>query len=78
MRHPTSLNLDEQLFEKIKYVYDNRDKQKLTPVQKRVVEKYYKKFQEQGAALPAEKKAQLIKVNDELSKCSSSSIIRIF
>lgn len=51
MRHPTSLNLDEQLFEKIKYVYDNRDKQKLTPVQKRVVEKYYKKFQEQGAAL---------------------------
>lgn len=62
------LNLDEQLFEKIKYVYDNRDKQKLTPVQKRVVEKYYKKFQEQGAALPAEKKAQLIKVNDELSK----------
>lgn len=62
------LNLDEKLFEKIKYVYDNRDKQKLTPVQKRVVEKYYKKFQEQGAALPAEKKAQLIKVNDELSK----------
>ncbi|MDE5976188.1 MAG: M3 family metallopeptidase, partial [Muribaculaceae bacterium] len=43
-------------------------KLKLTPVQKRVVEKYYKGFAEQGAALPADKKEQLIKINDELSK----------
>lgn len=62
------LNLNDQLFDKIKYVYENRDKQGLTPVQKRVVEKYYREFQEKGAALPADKKAELIKVNDELSK----------
>lgn len=62
------LNLNEELFKKIQYVYDNREKQGLTPVQKRVVEKYYREFQERGAALPAEKKEQLIKVNEELSK----------
>ena len=32
--------LNDQLFAKIKQVYDTRDKLKLTPVQKRVVEKY--------------------------------------
>ncbi|MCI5627471.1 MAG: M3 family metallopeptidase [Porphyromonadaceae bacterium] len=62
------INLNDALFERIKQVYDNRNKLKLTPVQKRVVEKYYRQFAEQGAALPADKKAQLIKVNDELSK----------
>lgn len=62
------VNLNDELFSKIQKVYDNRDKMKLTPVQKRVVEKYYRSFAEQGAALPADKKAELIKVNDELSK----------
>ena len=62
------LNLNDQLFQRIKAVYDNSDKLKLTPVQKRVVEKYYRSFAEQGAALSPEKKAELIKVNDQLSK----------
>ena len=62
------VNLDEALFARIKQVYDSRDKLGLTPVQKRVVEKYYRQFAEQGAALSPEKKAELVKVNDELSK----------
>ncbi len=62
------VNLNDALFRKIQSVYENRDKMKLSPVQKRVVEKYYRSFAEQGAALPADKKAELIKVNDELSK----------
>ncbi|MCH5235147.1 MAG: M3 family metallopeptidase [Muribaculaceae bacterium] len=62
------VNLDEQLFKKIKDVYDRRDEMGLNPVQKRVVEKYYREFAEQGAALPEDKKKELIKVNDELSK----------
>lgn len=60
--------LDEELFRKIKAVYDRRNEMGLNPVQIRVVEKYYKEFAEQGAALPEEKKKELIKVNDELSK----------
>lgn len=62
------LNLNEQLFQKIQDVYNRRDKMGLSKVQKRVVEKYYREFAEQGAALSPEKKAELIKVNDELSK----------
>ena len=62
------INLNEQLFQKIQTVYENRNKLKLTPVQKRVVEKYYKQFAEQGAALPEDKKKELIRVNDELAK----------
>lgn len=62
------LMLNDQLFQRIKSVYDMRDKMGLTPVQKRVVEKYYRQFAEQGAALAADKKEQLVKINDELSK----------
>ncbi len=62
------VNLDEALFQRIKQVYDNRDKMGLNAVQKRVVEKYYRSFAEQGAALPADKKEELVKVNAELSK----------
>ncbi len=62
------LILDDMLFQRIKQVYDSRDRLGLTPVQKRVVEKYYRQFAEQGAALPADKKAELVRVNDELSK----------
>lgn len=63
-----NVNLNDALFQKIKSVYDMRDKMGLTPVQKRVVEKYYRQFSEQGAALPADKKEELIKINNEISK----------
>ena len=62
------INLNEDLFNRIKAVYDQRNNMGLTPVQIRVVEKYYREFAEQGAALDPEKKQELIKVNDELSK----------
>ncbi len=62
------LMLNDQLFQRIKSVYDMRDKMGLNAVQKRLVEKYYREFAEQGAALPADKKEQLVKVNEEISK----------
>ena len=62
------INLNEELFKKIKAVYDRRHQMGLSPVQIRVVEKYYRQFAEQGAALPEDKKKELVKVNDELSK----------
>lgn len=62
------LIMDGALFQRIQSIYEMRDKMKLTPVQKRLVEKYYRQFNERGAALPADKKEQLVKVNDELSK----------
>ncbi len=62
------INLDQALFQRIQSIYQMRDKMGLNPVQKRLVEKYYREFEEKGAALPADKKAELIKVNDEISK----------
>lgn len=63
-----AINLNEPLFERIKTVYENRNKLKMTPVQKRLTEKYYRRFAEQGAALPADKKKELVAVNDQLSR----------
>ncbi|MDE5652999.1 MAG: M3 family metallopeptidase [Muribaculaceae bacterium] len=63
-----SVNLNDALFSRIKAVYDTRDSQNLTPVQKRLVEKYYRQMAEQGAALPADKKAQLVDINNQLSR----------
>ena len=40
----------------------------MNDVQKRLVEKYYRQFAQQGAALPADKKKELVRINDELSK----------
>ena len=62
------VNLNPALFAKIKYVYDNRNKMGLNPVQVRLVEKYYRELAQQGAALPPEKQATLKEINDELSK----------
>ena len=62
------VNLNPMLFQKIKSVYDMRDKMGLTPVQKRLVEKYYRQMSEQGAALPPERQTALKAVNDQLSR----------
>ena len=62
------VNLNPELFAKIKSVYDRRNDMGLNPVQVRLVEKYYRVLAEQGAALPPEKQAELKKINDELSK----------
>ncbi|MBD5230613.1 MAG: M3 family metallopeptidase [Bacteroidales bacterium] len=60
--------LNDALFARVKAVYDNLKKSKLNPVQKRLVEKYYRQFAEGGAALSPENKARLVQVNDELTK----------
>lgn len=65
-KHSDDISLNEKLFAKIKVVYDNRLKEKLTPEQLRVVEKTYKDFARNGANLSKDKKDQLRKINEEL------------
>ncbi|MDE6447071.1 MAG: M3 family metallopeptidase [Muribaculaceae bacterium] len=62
------VNLNDALFDRIRKVYDRRDQLGLNPLQKRLVEKYYRQFAEQGAALPADRKKELVRINNELSK----------
>lgn len=62
------VSLSEPLFARIKTLKEGLKKSKLNAVQKRLVEKYYKQFAEQGAALSPEQKKELVRVNSELTK----------
>ena len=64
------IRLDPKLFERIKAVYEGRDKGTLTPIQKKLVEDTYKGYVRAGANLDPAKKEQLRKVNAELSMLS--------
>jgi peptidyl-dipeptidase Dcp len=64
------INLNDSLFQKVKSVYDNRDKFKLTEEEKKVLDDTYKSFVRNGAALSAEDKSKLRKINEELSLLS--------
>ncbi len=66
-KHADDIALNDKLFLKIKTVYDKRGELKLDAQQMRVVEKYFRDFQRQGANLSPEKKDQLRKLNEELS-----------
>lgn len=66
--HSDEIMMNGKLFARIKTVYDNRESLNLTTPQKRLLEKYYKDFVRNGALLSDEKKAELKKINEELSK----------
>ena len=69
-KHNDDIALNDKLFAKIKVVYEKRNELKLDSQQLRVVEKYFRDFERQGANLPADKKDQLRKLNAELSMLS--------
>jgi len=58
---------NDELFQRIKAVYDDREKSGLTEEQKRLVEVYYRQFARQGAGLDAKKKARLREINEKLA-----------
>ena len=64
------INLNDSLFQRVKSVYENRDKFKLTEEEKKVLDDTYKNFVRSGAALTAEDKLKLRKINEELSLLS--------
>lgn len=68
--HYDKIGLNEQLFSKIKAVYDNRSTMKLRADQERLLEKIYSRFVRSGALLSAADKEQLSKINEQLSSLS--------
>ncbi|NTW32778.1 MAG: M3 family metallopeptidase, partial [Bacteroidetes bacterium] len=66
-KHNDDISMNENLFKRIKVVYDKRNKMKLDSQQLRVVEKYYRDFERLGANLPKDKQDSLKKVNAEIS-----------
>ena len=68
--HRNDIALDEQLFLRIKAVYDARATLRLTPEQSMLLDNTYKDFVRGGANLTASDKQRLRAINDELSMLS--------
>ncbi|ARK09647.1 M3 family metallopeptidase [Fibrella sp. ES10-3-2-2] len=66
-KHSDDISLNPALFARVKAVYDQRSKLKLSGDQLRLLEKTYKDFVRGGAGLPADKQDRLRKINGELS-----------
>ncbi|MDB4956856.1 MAG: Dipeptidyl carboxypeptidase Dcp [Myxococcales bacterium] len=58
---------NEQLFARVKAVYDAKDKLKLSPEQRRLVEVTYRSFARRGAALGAKDKVRMKEINGKLA-----------
>ena len=62
------VSLNEGLFQRVKVVYDQKDKLTLTPEQATLLDKKYKSFARNGALLPEDKKARLREIDTQLAK----------
>jgi peptidyl-dipeptidase Dcp len=69
-KHRDDISLNDSLFQRVKSVYENKDKFKLTEEEKKVLDNTYKDFIRSGAALSAEDKDKLRKINKEMSLLS--------
>lgn len=64
------IRLNTTLFERIKTVYENEDREKLSPEQNTLLEKEYKSFVRNGALLSVEAKEELRTIDTELAQLS--------
>ena len=69
-KHRDDISLNEKLFEKVKSVYENKDKFELTPEESKLLEDQYTGFIRNGIGLSPENKDILRKINGELSLLS--------
>ncbi len=66
-KHRDDISLNDTLFQRVKTVYENKEKFNLNEEEKKVLEDTYKDFIRSGAALSAEDKEKLRKINGEMS-----------
>jgi peptidyl-dipeptidase Dcp len=66
-KHKDDISLNEKLFQRVKAVWEGRSALNLAPEQARLLEKAYKEFVRNGAALDETKKAELRAINEELA-----------
>jgi Zn-dependent oligopeptidase len=64
------LTLNEELFKRVKAVYEQKDSLNLSVEENRLLEKHYKSFSRNGANLKGEDKKKLREIDAELSKLS--------
>ena len=66
-KHQSEFTMNDGLFQRVKYLYDNADSLGYDVPQKRAIESYYKSFVRNGALLDAENKARLAEINLKLT-----------
>ena len=66
-KHSDDINLNENLFAKVKAVYDKKDEFSLNTEQEKLLDKYYKQFIRGGISLDEKQKTEFRKINEELS-----------
>lgn len=66
----SDISLDEKIFQKIKFIYDNRENLSLHNEDLKLTEKMYQDFSRNGALLDAAKKQELRQLDQELSVLS--------
>ncbi|MDX9881691.1 MAG: M3 family metallopeptidase [Prolixibacteraceae bacterium] len=69
-RHEDNISMNAGLFSKIKAIYEKRNGMGLDGQQVRLVEKFYRDFERNGANLPPDKQEILRGINEELAKLS--------
>ncbi|MDX9772660.1 MAG: M3 family metallopeptidase [Bacteroidales bacterium] len=69
-KHRDDISLNDKLFERVKSVYENRDKFDLTPEESKLLEDEYIGFIRNGIGLSSEDKEKLRKLNGQLSMLS--------
>ncbi|SHI88581.1 peptidyl-dipeptidase Dcp [Arenibacter nanhaiticus] len=62
------ITLNQDLFQRIKTVYEQKESLDLTPEESTLLDKRYKSFSRNGANLPEEKKKRLREIDAELAK----------
>ena len=65
--HGDNINLNPDLFKRVKTVYENKDKENLSSEQLRLLEETYKNFVRGGANLPVEKQGRFREINEEMA-----------
>ena len=68
--HSAYMTMNETLFARVKAIYDNKANLNLTREQEMVLYKYYRMFVRGGALLDADKKAQFMEIEKQLSLAS--------
>ncbi len=70
-KHQTKISLDEQLFKRIKDVYDIKEHLGLNQEQSMLLENTYKDFTRDGALLEGDEKKRMKEINERLSTLST-------
>ncbi len=73
-KHGDEITMNGKLFERVKLVWDNKDKENLNQEQQMLLEKTYKRFVRSGALLDKTKQDKLKQVNGELTTLESKFI----